>query len=82
MPIPLIVIFSCGVGVPPAQKFDEKDFCKRSIEVYAVVFESEAQRFFEEASASLQQRLDCCFDQLKLNIASKGIQSYAIPNSN
>ncbi len=30
MPIPLLAIFSCGVGVPPAQKFDEKDFCKRS----------------------------------------------------
>ena len=35
--------------------------------MYAVVLESEAQRFFEEASASLQQRLDRCFDQLKLN---------------
>lgn len=23
MPIPLLVIFSCGVGVPPAQKLDE-----------------------------------------------------------
>lgn len=35
--------------------------------MYAVVLESEAQRFFEEASASLQQRLDRCFDQLKIN---------------
>ncbi len=35
--------------------------------MYAVVLESEAQRFFEETSASLQQRLDCCFDQLKIN---------------
>ena len=31
MPIPLIAIFSCGVGVPPAPEFDEKNFCKRSI---------------------------------------------------
>ena len=35
--------------------------------MYAVVLEFEAQRFFEEASASLQQRLDRCFDQLKTN---------------
>ncbi|MEW6494227.1 MAG: hypothetical protein AB1589_17205 [Cyanobacteriota bacterium] len=28
---PTRVIFSCGVGVPPAQKFDEKDFLDRSI---------------------------------------------------
>jgi len=32
MPIPLIAIFSCGVGVPPAPEFDEKNFCKRSKE--------------------------------------------------
>jgi hypothetical protein len=31
MPIPLLAIFSCGVGVRPAQKFDEKDFLQ---EVY------------------------------------------------
>lgn len=30
MPIPLLAIFSCGVGVSPAPEFDEKDFCKRS----------------------------------------------------
>lgn len=35
--------------------------------MYAVIINSEAQRFFEEASASLQQRLDRCFDQLKIN---------------
>lgn len=35
--------------------------------VYAVVVEFKAQQFFEEASASLQQRLDRCFDQLKIN---------------
>jgi PAS domain S-box-containing protein len=29
---PTKVIFSCGVGVPPAQDSDEKDFCKRSKE--------------------------------------------------
>lgn len=29
--------------------------------------EFQAQQFFEEASASLQQRLDRCFDQLKSN---------------
>jgi hypothetical protein len=31
MPIPLLAIFSCGVGVSPAPEFDEKDFCKKSI---------------------------------------------------
>lgn len=35
--------------------------------MYSVVLEFEAQRFFEEASASLQKRLDRCFDQLKIN---------------
>lgn len=35
--------------------------------MYAVIINSEAQGFFEEASASLQQRLDRCFDQLKIN---------------
>ena len=30
MPIPLIVIFSCGVGVSPAQKFDEKE-CQQEV---------------------------------------------------
>jgi hypothetical protein len=33
MPIPQESLFSCGVGVPPAQKFDEKDFCKRHHEL-------------------------------------------------
>jgi hypothetical protein len=28
MSIPLLVFFACGVGVPPAQKFDEKGFYK------------------------------------------------------
>jgi hypothetical protein len=37
MPIPLLAIFSCGVGVPPAQKFDEKDFCKRSNEDFSTI---------------------------------------------
>ncbi len=35
--------------------------------MYAVVVEFKAQQFFEDASASLQQRLDRCFDQLKAN---------------
>jgi hypothetical protein len=26
----IIVIFSCEVGVPPAQNFDEKDFSNKS----------------------------------------------------
>jgi hypothetical protein len=26
MPILLFVFFCCGVGVPPAQKFDEKEY--------------------------------------------------------
>jgi len=34
MPIPLIAIFSCGVGVPPAPEFDEKE-CDQ--EVYCIV---------------------------------------------
>jgi hypothetical protein len=28
----VLVIFSCGVGVPPAQKFDEKE-CEQEVEV-------------------------------------------------
>ena len=28
MPIPLLTIFSCGVGGTPASEFDEKDFFK------------------------------------------------------
>ncbi|MGC1396071.1 MAG: type II toxin-antitoxin system RelE/ParE family toxin [Coleofasciculaceae cyanobacterium] len=35
--------------------------------MYAVVLEFKAEQFFEDASASLQQRLDRCFDQLKAN---------------
>jgi len=35
--------------------------------VYSVVLSSNAQQFFEESSAQLQQRLDRCFDQLKVN---------------
>jgi hypothetical protein len=33
MPIPQESFFSCGVGVPPAQKIEEKDFCKESIQL-------------------------------------------------
>ena len=33
MPIPLLAIFSCGAGETPTPEFDEKDFCKRSIDV-------------------------------------------------
>lgn len=38
-----------------------------SIDVYNVILSIEAQQFFETSSASLQRRLDRCFDQLKLN---------------
>jgi mRNA interferase RelE/StbE len=35
--------------------------------LYAVVVSSQAGEFFEEASASLQRKLDRCFEMLKIN---------------
>jgi len=35
--------------------------------VYSVSLSEEAKRFFERASAKLQQRLDRCFEQLGIN---------------
>jgi mRNA interferase RelE/StbE len=34
---------------------------------YTVVVSIDAQNFFEEASASLQRKLDRCFEMLKIN---------------
>lgn len=34
--------------------------------MYSVSLSDQAKAFFEEATASLQKRLDRCFDQLKL----------------
>jgi hypothetical protein len=31
MPIPLLAIFSCGVGVSPAPEFDEKECSSRGL---------------------------------------------------
>ena len=31
MPIPLLANFSCGVGVPPAPEFDEKECSSRGL---------------------------------------------------
>lgn len=35
--------------------------------MYAVSIGSRAKRFFEEADAPLQRRIDRCFDQLKID---------------
>ena len=35
--------------------------------MYSVSLSDEAKRFFENASAQLQKRLDRCFEQLKVN---------------
>jgi len=35
--------------------------------VYSVSLSDEAKRFFENATAQLQKRLDRCFEQLKVN---------------
>jgi mRNA interferase RelE/StbE len=40
--------------------------------MYRVELSREAKRFFERASASLQRRLDTCFDRLKVNPRSGG----------
>jgi mRNA interferase RelE/StbE len=36
-------------------------------DIYDVVVSTDAQEFFEESSAALQQRLDRCFNQLKVD---------------
>ncbi len=38
-----------------------------NIDLYSVVVSLDAQEFFEEASASLQRKLDRCFEMLKIN---------------
>jgi mRNA interferase RelE/StbE len=35
--------------------------------LYAVIVSSQAGEFFEDASASLQRKLDRCFEMLKIN---------------
>ncbi len=35
--------------------------------MYNVILSPDAQEFFEEASESLQRRIDRCFEQLKVN---------------
>ena len=55
---PTKVIFSCGVGVPPAQEFDQRDFCKRSYDSNRLYKTGDLARYLPDGTIEFLGRLD------------------------
>jgi amino acid adenylation domain-containing protein len=55
---PTKVIFSCGVGVPPAQEFDQRDFCKRSYDSNRLYKTGDLAHYLPDGTIEFLGRID------------------------